>query len=67
MQGKILYDFVSGGGSELTVYSNDIVTVLRQDIGEGWWEAKKTNGEQGLIPESYVEVRQHLLMRYMLQ
>lgn len=29
---------------------------LWQDIGDGWWEARNASGEQGLIPESYVEV-----------
>lgn len=27
-----------------------------QDIGDGWWEGKDSSGQQGLIPETYVEV-----------
>lgn len=27
-----------------------------QDIGDGWWEARNSEGQQGLIPETYVEV-----------
>ena len=27
-----------------------------QDIGAGWWEASNSRGQNGLVPESYLEV-----------
>ncbi|KAL8614292.1 hypothetical protein ACOMHN_007630 [Nucella lapillus] len=52
-----LYDFDGDAeNGELSFCSGDILTIIRQDIGEGWWEAKKSTGEQGLIPETYVEI-----------
>lgn len=31
-------------------------THYMQDIGDGWWEGQRPNGEVGLFPESYCEV-----------
>ncbi|KAL8573103.1 hypothetical protein ACOMHN_027363 [Nucella lapillus] len=57
IQANCLYDFDGDHNSgELSFYGGDVVTIIRQDIGDGWWEARNANGEQGLIPESYVEV-----------
>lgn len=28
-----------------------------QDVGEGWWEARNSRGQIGLVPSAYVEVR----------
>jgi len=53
---RVLYDFESAAGSgELTIRTGEILTVVRQDIGDGWWEAKNHEGIHGLIPEAYVE------------
>lgn len=32
------------------------ITVVRQDVGEGWWEGINSQGTQGLFPEAYVQV-----------
>lgn len=56
MKVKVLYDFTGQpGSSELTIYQNEILTLLNKDIGEGWWEGLNSNGERGLFPAGYVE------------
>ncbi|RWS28411.1 sorting nexin lst-4-like protein [Leptotrombidium deliense] len=53
---KVLYDFQSQPGSgELTIQTDEILTVTRQDVGEGWWEGLNSKGESGLFPAGYVE------------
>lgn len=53
----MLYDFDGQPDSaELTIRSGDILTVVRQDIGEGWWEGTDQRGNTGLFPAAYVEV-----------
>ncbi|XP_071116192.1 sorting nexin lst-4-like isoform X1 [Haliotis cracherodii] len=52
-----LYDFDGDTqNGELNLAAGETIYVLRQDIGEGWWEAKNSRGDQGLVPESYLEV-----------
>ncbi|GAB1608457.1 sorting nexin-33-like [Argonauta hians] len=54
---KALYEFSGDSkGGELSFEQDDLLVVLRQDIGDGWWEARNSTGVQGLIPESYVEI-----------
>lgn len=56
-QVQVLYDFDGQpGSSELTIRTGDILTVSRQDIGEGWWEGVDHHGNTGLFPAAYVEV-----------
>ncbi|KAK2154161.1 hypothetical protein LSH36_275g05015 [Paralvinella palmiformis] len=55
-EGKVLYDFVCGGPGELTVHNNEVLTILNQNVGDGWWEAKNSRGEKGLVPEAYIEI-----------
>lgn len=54
---KALYEF-SGepNSSEISISAGEVLQVTRTDVGEGWWEGKKTNGVVGLFPEAYVEV-----------
>ncbi|XP_030848722.1 sorting nexin-33 isoform X5 [Strongylocentrotus purpuratus] len=53
---RVLYDF-SGetDNGELTIYENEVLQIIRQDVGEGWWEAENPSGQRGLVPEAYVE------------
>lgn len=54
---RALYEF-SGepGSSELSLKVDDVLTVTRTDVGEGWWEGKNSQGGIGLFPAAYVEV-----------
>lgn len=59
MRVKVLYDFAAKPGtSELTVYQDEILTVINQDIGDGWWEGTNEHGQRGLFPAGYVEALQ---------
>lgn len=54
---RALYDF-SGepGTSELSITTDEVLTITRKDVGEGWWEGSNSRGQTGLFPEAYVEV-----------
>ncbi|XP_055996699.1 sorting nexin-33-like isoform X3 [Ostrea edulis] len=57
VQARGLYDFDGDtDNGELTFGAGETLTIVAQDIGEGWWEAKNESGQQGLIPESYVQL-----------
>nr|CAD7260502.1 unnamed protein product [Timema shepardi] len=53
---RALYDFNGESGTaELTITAGDVLTVTRQDVGEGWWEGVNSLGQTGLFPAAYVE------------
>lgn len=54
---RALYDFEGElGNGELNVLENDVLTVIRQDVGDGWWEAETSSGQRGLVPEAWMEL-----------
>lgn len=54
---RALYDFdAQPGTGELSIKEGEILTVARQDVGEGWWEGTNSQGQAGLFPAAYVEV-----------
>ncbi|XP_023647563.2 sorting nexin-9a isoform X2 [Paramormyrops kingsleyae] len=54
----VLYDFTAEpGNNELTIKEGEMVTITNQNIGGGWIEARNSQGETGLVPEEYIEVR----------
>ena len=56
-----MYDFdAQPGTGELSINAGEILTVLRTDVGEGWWEGLNSKGQSGLFPEAYVEVKNNL-------
>ncbi|CAG2171982.1 unnamed protein product [Oppiella nova] len=56
MRVKVLYEFKAQPNSgELSINANEILTVNRKDVGEGWWEGTNQRGEVGLFPAGYVE------------
>ncbi|KAI0228871.1 Sorting nexin-33 [Lamellibrachia satsuma] len=56
LQARALFEFSSGAEGELSFGDAEILTITRQDIGEGWWEAVNSRGETGLVPEAYLEI-----------
>jgi len=55
-QVKAIYDFdAEAGTGEISIRSGELLIVTRRDVGEGWWEGTRPNGETGLFPEAYVE------------
>jgi len=55
-QAKAIYDFdAEPGTGEISIQTGEVLTVTRTDVGEGWWEGRRANGECGLFPEAYVE------------
>ena len=56
-KGQILYDFVAQGDDEVTLAVGDEVIVLDDRTSEEWWMVRRVkNGQQGVVPSSYVEV-----------
>lgn len=54
-QVQALYDFTGEPGTtEMSITCGEVLTLLNTEIGEGWWEGKKSNGETGLFPAAYV-------------
>jgi hypothetical protein len=54
--GKVLYDFQAQGDDEVTVREGDNVFVLDSKKSNEWWMVKAPNGEEGVMPSSYVEL-----------
>ncbi|XP_048829953.1 sorting nexin-9-like isoform X1 [Brienomyrus brachyistius] len=54
----VLYDFTAEpGNNELTIKEGETVTITNQNIGGGWIEVRNSQGETGLVPEEYIEVK----------
>ncbi|XP_074660290.1 sorting nexin-18-like [Tubulanus polymorphus] len=57
VQAQCFYDFEGNApDGELTIYSGEILTIVNQNIGDGWWEARNASGQTGLVPEAYLQV-----------
>jgi actin cytoskeleton-regulatory complex protein SLA1 len=56
-RGHMLYDFMAQGDDEVTVAVGDEVIVLDDTKSEEWWMVRRLkNGNEGVVPSSYVEV-----------
>ena len=51
----ILYEFNADGDDELTVREGESVWVV-DSSGTEWWKCRNENGEEGVVPASYIEV-----------
>jgi len=54
-QARVLYDFEAASPGELPVKEGDLVTVTLPDVGQGWSQAKDSSGQEGVVPEAYLE------------
>ena len=55
-QARVLYDFQAQAEfGEINLQVGEIVSVISEDAGEGWWRGTNVNGEQGLFPKDFVE------------
>lgn len=53
LRGKLIYTFSASGENEVTADEGSIVTILEDD--GAWMTVQLSNGEEGLVPSSYVE------------
>ncbi|AWO95481.1 putative sorting nexin-9-like isoform 2 [Scophthalmus maximus] len=54
---QVLYDFsAEPGNNELSIREGETVTVLDQTVGGGWVQVQNAVGQNGLVPEGYLQV-----------
>jgi uncharacterized protein YgiM (DUF1202 family) len=51
--GKLLYTFAADGANELAVSEGERITILDDD--GAWMTIRRRDGEEGLVPTSYIE------------
>lgn len=52
-----LYDFTGEAGtSELSITAGEVLTVMRDNVGDGWCEGFNQSGKSGLFPAAYVQI-----------
>ncbi|CAO1631311.1 unnamed protein product [Jaminaea pallidilutea] len=50
-----LYDFEAQGDDELSVAENEKLTLVERE-NDDWWKVRNADGQEGVVPASYVEV-----------
>ncbi|XP_071573236.1 sorting nexin lst-4 [Temnothorax nylanderi] len=56
-QVRALYDFTGESGTaELSITAGELLTVIRDNVGDGWCEGFNQTGQSGLFPAAYVQV-----------
>ncbi|KAG6040661.1 hypothetical protein E4U41_007514 [Claviceps citrina] len=56
-KGQVLYDFMAQGDDEVTVAAGEEVLVVDDSKSEEWWQVRRLkNGQEGVVPSSYVEI-----------
>ncbi|XP_029041095.1 sorting nexin lst-4 [Osmia bicornis bicornis] len=52
-----LYDFTGESGTaELSITAGEVLTVMRDNVGDGWCEGFNQSGKSGLFPAAYVQI-----------
>eukprot|EP00055_Hartaetosiga_balthica_P015570 m.92800 g.92800 ORF g.92800 m.92800 type:complete len:676 (+) comp8901_c0_seq3:109-2136(+) len=54
-QCRALYDYVATEADELTISAGEILTLL-DSSDDDWWTTRNANGQQGVVPQTYVEL-----------
>lgn len=56
-KGQILYDFMAQSEDEVTVAAGDEVIIVDDSKSDEWWQVRRLkNGNEGVVPSSYIEV-----------
>lgn len=56
-QVRALYDFTGESGTaELSITAGELLTVIRDNVGDGWCEGFNQSGQSGLFPAAYVQM-----------
>ncbi|XP_059161217.1 F-BAR and double SH3 domains protein 2-like isoform X2 [Physella acuta] len=53
---KALYEFVASNYDEMTIKAEEDLELIADGDGEGWVKAKNSLGQEGYIPETYVDL-----------
>lgn len=53
--GIALYDFTADGDDELSIREGEHLTILERE-GDEWWKCRNSEGGEGVVPASYIEV-----------
>ncbi|GAA6102578.1 thyroid hormone receptor interactor 10b [Tachysurus ichikawai] len=51
-----LYDFNGVRDGEVSMEAGELLSVLDEDSGDGWVRVKKTSGNTGYVPASYIQL-----------
>lgn len=54
--GLVLYRYEPQGADEVFISEGEEVVVVEQDDGSGWINVRKSDGSEGLVPASYVDL-----------
>jgi actin cytoskeleton-regulatory complex protein SLA1 len=53
--GTALYDFTADGDDELSISEGEQLIILERH-GDEWWKCRNSEGVEGVVPGSYIEV-----------
>ncbi|CDO96435.1 unnamed protein product [Kluyveromyces dobzhanskii CBS 2104] len=57
IRAKVLYSYTKSDADEVSVSGDTIVTIVNKNAGSGWSLIRLDTGEEGLVPETYVEIQ----------
>ncbi|KAI5623635.1 thyroid hormone receptor interactor 10b [Silurus asotus] len=52
-----LYDFNGVKSGEVSMKAGEHLSVLEEDMGDGWVRVKKANGNIGYVPATYIQIK----------